>query len=103
MMTEASDPQMLATDLAEYLVRKGVPFREAHGAVGRLSKHCAESGRSFDDLALKDLRKFHAAFDRDALDLLSPQESVRRRDSPGGTGTEQVHRRLAGLKEKGSV
>jgi argininosuccinate lyase len=92
---------MLATDLAEYLVIKGVPFREAHGAVGRLSKHCADEGRPFTELGLKVFKKFHAAFDKDVLELLTPQASARRRISPGGTGTDQVLKRLAGLRGAG--
>ncbi len=100
MNTEAGDAQMLATDLAEYLVKKGVAFREAHGVVGRLTKAVAERGADLSELGVKDLKKFHAAFEKDVLDLLSPQASVRHRTSPGGTGTEEVHKRLAGLKER---
>jgi argininosuccinate lyase len=102
MLTEASDSQMLATDLAEHLVSKGVPFREAHAAIGRLAKHCAEKQIDIAELTLKDFKKFHAAFERDVLEALSPQASVKRRSSPGGTGTEEVHKRLAGLKERNS-
>jgi argininosuccinate lyase len=100
MTTEASDSQMLATDLAEYLVRQGVPFREAHGTIGRLSKQCAEKGQDIADIPLKELKKFHAAFEKDVLDLLSPQASVKHRSSPGGTGTGEVHKRLASLKDR---
>ena len=92
------DGQMLATDLAEYLVRKGIPFRTAHGAVGRLMKHCADEQVDPVELPLKEFKKFHAAFEKDALALLDPKTSVSARNSPGGTGTEQVRKRLAGLK-----
>lgn len=100
MLAASHDAQMLATDLAEYLVRKGVPFRDAHGAVGRLSRHCAEQSRTFINLTLKTFKKFHAAFDKDVLRLLSPRESVWRRASPGGTGTKRVHERLSSLQRE---
>ncbi len=92
------DGQMFATDLAEYLVRKGIPFRVAHGAIGRLMKHCAEEQIDLVELPLKELKKYHASFEKDALALLDPKVSVANRNSPGGTGTEQVRKRLAGLK-----
>ncbi|MBI2933113.1 MAG: argininosuccinate lyase [Planctomycetes bacterium] len=90
--------QMLATDLAEYLVRKGVAFRSAHAAVGQIMRHCAERRQELARLSLKELRRFNPAFEKDALDLLDPRVSVARRNSPGGTGTDQVRKRLAGLR-----
>ncbi len=95
---ETQDSQMMATDLAEYLVRKGVPFRTAHGAIGRLMRHCAESQVDVGEMPLKELKKFNPGFEKDVLDLLDPKASVSHRNSPGGTGTEQVRKRLAGLK-----
>ena len=71
---------MLATDLAEYLVGKGVPFREAHGAVGRLMRHGADTGRALTDFDLAELKKFHRAFGSEALGLLNPAVSVARRN-----------------------
>ena len=98
MRAQGSDPAMLATDLAEYLVGKGVPFREAHGAVGRLMRHGADTGRALTDFDLAELKKFHRAFGKDALGLLNPAASVARRNSPGGTGVAEVRKRLAALK-----
>ena len=98
MRVQGSDPAMLATDLAEYLVRQGVPFREAHGAVGRLMRHGADTGRPLTEVDLAELRKFHRAFGSDALGLLNSASSVARRNSPGGTGVAEVRKRLAALR-----
>ncbi|GAG76694.1 unnamed protein product, partial [marine sediment metagenome] len=54
MRKQAQKGFFAATDLADYLVEKGVPFREAHGMVGKLVKHCLKENKSFEDLALKD-------------------------------------------------
>ena len=98
MLAQGSDPAMLATDLAEYLVRKGVPFREAHGAVGRLMRHSAETGRPLTEFDAAELRTYHKSFSGDAIGLLNAAASVARRTSPGGTGLAEVRRRLSALK-----
>jgi argininosuccinate lyase len=102
MRLQGSDPAMLATDLAEYLVGKGVPFREAHGAVGRLMRHGADTGRALTDFDLAELKRFHRTFGADALGLMNPAASVARRNSPGGTGVSEVRRRLASLAASSS-
>jgi argininosuccinate lyase len=98
MAAQGSDPAMLATDLAEYLVKKGVAFREAHGVVGRLMRHGADTGRSLPEYDLAELRTFHRLFGADALGLLNAASSVARRNSPGGTGVSEVRKRIASLK-----
>src|SRR5688572_30888116 len=90
MRIQGSDPAMLATDLAEYLVRKGVAFRDAHGAVGRLMRHGADTGRALTEFDLAELRRFHKLFGTDALGLLNAASSVARRNSPGGAGVAEV-------------
>ena len=97
MLDMASDPQMLATDLAEYLAKKGMPFREAHGIVARLMKHCADKELSPVKMKLADLRKFSEAFDKDVFDLLTPEASVQAKSSPGGTAPLLVAQRAAQL------
>ena len=79
----------LATDLADYLVRKGLPFREAHEAVGRLVRHAEERGMELDRLSLADLRRFSPLFAADALGM-DVHASVRARDVPGGTAPRRV-------------
>jgi argininosuccinate lyase len=97
MQEMASDPQMLATDLAEYLAKKGMPFREAHGIVARLMKHCAEKDLSPAKMKLADLRKFSEEFEKDVFDLLTPEASVQSKSSPGGTAPQLVSQRAAQL------
>ncbi|OGW61322.1 MAG: argininosuccinate lyase [Nitrospirae bacterium RBG_16_64_22] len=92
-----------ATDLADDLVEKGVPFRTAHEVVGRIVRECQEKGRTLDQLTLADLRRHEPAFDRKSLRRVDPLDSIRRRKSPGGTSPGSVsaqiefwERRLAG-------
>jgi argininosuccinate lyase len=79
----------LATDYADYLAKRGVPFREAHEAVGRLVARCEAEGRTFADLSLEELQSAHRAFEADALtiDLAS---ALAARDVPGGTAPSAV-------------
>jgi argininosuccinate lyase len=97
MELAAADPGMLATDLAEYLAARGVPFREAHGAVARLMRSCAERGVSPLSLALPELRDSSPAFGEDVFAILTPRASVERRTSPGGTAPRLVKQRIAEL------
>jgi argininosuccinate lyase len=89
----------LATDLAEYLVARGVPFREAHEVVGALVRDCAARGRKFDDLTLTDLRRYSQKFDADALARLTVERSVRARRLPGGPAPQTVAQRLRQLRK----
>ena len=79
----------LATDLADYLVRKGLPFREAHEAVGKLVRHAEGKGATLGDLTLDEFRRFSPLFDDDAraIDVMA---SLRSRGVPGGTAPKQV-------------
>lgn len=83
-----------ATDLADYLVQKGVPFREAHHIVGQLVLHLGEKGKGLEDANLDDLRIFSDKFDADALEFLLPQESVEHRRELAGTAKRSVQRQL---------
>jgi argininosuccinate lyase len=97
MRRAAEDPQILATDLAEYLAARGVPFREAHGAVARLMKHCADRGASPAGMPLAELREFSAAFGEDVYARLTPEASVASKKSPGGTAPALVAARAERL------
>jgi argininosuccinate lyase len=88
---------MLATDLAEYLAKRGVPFREAHGSVARLMKHCAEKDLSPAKMKITELRKFSESFDKDVFPLLTVESSVEGKKSPGGTSPELVMKRSSEL------
>lgn len=96
--------EVIGLDLAETLVGRGVPFREAHQAVGKLILGLEERGRSLSDVRVEDLKAAHDRFEQEDLDLMDPEASVTRRLSPGGGSPESVHiqadelrRRFAGL------
>ena len=90
----------LATDIAEYLVLKGTPFREAHAIVGRLVGWCVEHELAFSDLTVEQWREHIPGFDEGMLTILTPQESVRRRDVYGGTGFAQVEKQIAEAQKR---
>ena len=79
-----------ATDLADYLVRKGVPFRDAHEAVGKAVRAALDSRRELSQLSLDELRHFSALVGEDVYAVLSPEGSVRARDHLGGTAPARV-------------
>ncbi|HTF36122.1 MAG TPA: argininosuccinate lyase [Myxococcota bacterium] len=96
MREAARDPMLLATDLAEVLVRAGVPFREAHEAVGRIVAHCLEKDLDLRSLTREDLRAFHPAFPAAASELLSLERALEERSQIGATARTSV---LAALEQ----
>ena len=99
MREAAMGGYLLATDIADYLVRKGMPFREAHGVVARLSAHAGQEGKDFDQLSLDTYRGFSDLFDQDVLSITA-DTSVAARDVPGGTALEQVKRAIDDAKAR---
>ncbi len=87
------DPS-LATEIADYLVRKGVPFRTAHGIAGEIVRDCAASGRTLSGLTLTDFKKYAKQCDREILSLLSPRASLAAKRSAGSTSPEEVRAAL---------
>ncbi len=100
MAAAADDPMLLATDLAEALVRAGVPFREAHEAVGRLVRHCLDAGLDLRALSREELAGFHPSFDADAAALTSLERALESRDLPGATARERVADALDRAEER---
>ena len=88
---------ILATDLADYLVKKGMPFREAHGVVARLSKYAASKGKNFRELELKEYREFSPLFGEDVYKI-TLESSVAARNVVGGTSPQQVEKALRRAK-----
>ena len=84
----------LATELADYLATKGVPFRDAHGVVGAIVQWAIEANRTLEELTVEELRRFSPAFDRDVKRWLTNEAAIRRRKAPGGTAPANVERRL---------
>ena len=88
---------MLATDLADYLVKKGMPFREAHGVVAKLSKYALSKGRNLQELGRKEYKKFSTLFGGDVYEI-TPESSVAARNVAGGTAPKQVGKALRRAK-----
>ncbi len=84
---------MLATDVADYLVKKGMPFRKAHGVVARLSEYAMSKGRTFQELGRKEYRQFSPLFGGDVYDI-TLESSVGARNVAGGTSPQQVAKAL---------
>jgi argininosuccinate lyase len=103
MRHAASKGFATATDLADYLVRQGIPFRDAHEVVGKAVGYCVEQGRDLAELSLAELRQFGDAIGEDVFDFLTLEGSVAARDHIGGTAPSQVRsaigRARAGLSK----
>ena len=94
-MAAACDVTLQATDLADYLVARGVPFREAHHLTGALVRDCAERGVGLDALTLDDVRRLSPAFDDDFVEALDARLSLARKAVGGGSAPERVREQLA--------
>tara|TARA_B100001105_G_scaffold190842_1_gene155066 strand:+ start:167 stop:1516 length:1350 start_codon:yes stop_codon:yes gene_type:complete len=94
----AGESQMLATDLADYLVGKGMPFREAHGITRELSHHCDNWGIGLQNLPLVEYQKFSGLFQDDVYDITA-ESSAAARDNPGGTAPVRVAAALSDAKK----
>jgi argininosuccinate lyase len=94
-MAAAADGLLLATDVADVLVERGVPFREAHEIVGGLVRHCVATGTRLRDLDAKTLRGHSPLLTPALVRGLTPQRSVARRRVVGGTAPTEVLRQLA--------
>lgn len=90
---------MLATELADYLVTKGVPFREAHSITGKIVRSSLEHRRSLQQLTLEELRVFSTHFDHDVLDCLTVQGAINRKSQIGGTARRRVEARIKELEK----
>jgi argininosuccinate lyase len=99
-MRAAAGGWALATDLAEYLVRRGVPFRKAHEVIGALVRETAAAGRSLSNLTIAELKRRSPAFGREALKVLSVEHSLAARKVAGGPSPAAVRRRLAELSRR---
>ena len=95
MRRAAGEHFSTATDLADYLVKKGVPFRQAHEVVGRLVRYALDEGKTLEDLTLPELRRFSPLIDGDVKDAITVEASIRARAVTGGTAPAAVRRTLA--------
>ncbi len=102
-MASALDDAVLATDLADYLVRKGVPFRQSHRLVGQLVRRVEELGRSLPELSLTEYKAVHPAFTEDVYMVFDFRRSVEARNTEGGTAPAAVHAQIEQAKKIISV
>jgi argininosuccinate lyase len=89
-----------ATDVADYLATKGVPFREAYNLVGKVVKTSLAANKLLKDLTLEEWKELHPAFEADIYDAIAPEQVVSARNSYGGTGFEQVQRALDSARKR---
>jgi len=99
MRTAVSEGFMTATDLADYLVKKGVPFREAHHITGRIVSYCIKTKKSLHDLAPDEFRKFSTHIEEDVYEYLLPEKSIDSRRSYGGTSSDSVMEQIKRMKK----
>jgi argininosuccinate lyase len=94
MKAAAADELLMATDVADYLVVKGVPFRESHRIVGRVVRDLQKQRSTFSAMDLDDWRRYSDRFDEDVLEMFDAERSLRRKEVPGGPGPKMVSRQL---------
>jgi len=96
----ASDPALLATDLADYLVRKNIPFRQAHHVVGAVVALAEKIGKALNELTLAELQSVDKTFGRDALGVFNLKTAMAKRSLIGAPGTKEVAKQLARWREQ---
>ena len=85
---------LLATEIADYLASKGMPFREAHHVTGRIVRHCEKSDTPLNQLSIGDYQEFHELFSEDVFEWLKPESAAERRTSRGGTAWSEIERQV---------
>jgi argininosuccinate lyase len=97
-LRNAIDPTMMATDLADYLVGKGVPFREAHGLVGKVVRVAGEMNVLLEEMSL-DAYQAIGPFEMDVYEVFDPVKSIQKRNAIGGTSLQSVRNQLAVIRK----
>jgi argininosuccinate lyase len=88
-----------ATDVADYLVRKGLPFRDAHEAVGKAVAYCVENEMELTELTLTEWQLFSPHFDKDIFEAITVEACINARNVPGGTARERVWGEIVRCRE----
>jgi len=96
----ATDPSLLATDLADYLVKRGMPFRQAHHVVGAVVALAEKTGKPLNQLTLAELQSVNPTFGRDALGVFNLKTAMAKRNLTGAPGTKEVAKQLARWREQ---
>ncbi len=100
MLAAAGSGFSTATDLADYLVRKGLAFRDAHETVGKLVQHGLDVGKDLAGMKLKELQQFSGVINSDVFEVLTLKGSVESRNHIGGTAPRQVRDAVARAREQ---
>lgn len=100
MAHSAKSGFMNATDAADYLVSKGLAFRDCHEIIGKLVLHCIQTGQALEDLPLSELKKFSDVFDEDIYENIDIKTCIKAKKSYGSTSYESVKQQLADIKAK---
>jgi argininosuccinate lyase len=98
MSSAVKDGFMNATDLADYLVERGIAFRDAHEITGKVVQFCLEQKKRIEELSLAELKRFSGKFDTDVYRYISAEAIIERRRAVGGTARRNVVRRLKELR-----
>lgn len=98
MYNAAKTGFMNATDAADYLVSKGIPFRECHGIIGRMVLFCIENNKAIEDLTMEELKGFSDKFDKDIYEKISIESCVEAKQSFGSTSSNSVHHMIEAAK-----
>ena len=96
----ASDPALLATEAADYLVRRGMPFRQAHDVVGKILRVADKQGKPWTELSMTDIKKLSPLFGDDFLECISLESAIAAKAVPGGTAEESVRAAIGQLESK---
>lgn len=99
-MKDAVKDTIVATDLADYLVHAGIPFRSAHEIAGRIVAYCEKNKKDIDELSLEEFRGFSEKINNDVYEALTIEKSIEARDVVGGTATKQVLKAIANAKKR---
>lgn len=100
MRESASKGFINATDCADYLTKKGLPFREAYGVIGGLVKYCIDNGLTLEEVSLEKYRSLNNLFEEDIYDVIKLETCVSKREIEGGPAPEAVKKQLSQLKTK---
>lgn len=99
MRDAAEEGFSAATDIAEYLVKKGVPFRQAHEIVGKIVAECLKYEKKLNELTLADYQKFYRGFSSDIHDIIKLEKVISARKHAGGTATTAVLERIREIEK----
>ena len=97
---DKSKDLLFATDLADYLVRRGIAFRDAHRSVGRIVRYAVERDKDLSELSLEEYRKFSPSFDEDVYKVFDYLKSVNSHDVDGGTALNRIKDELERIEEE---